>query len=449
MAHTFFRTFGLTKPSDADITDFFDALGLTERNTLAGLHALYGKPVLIFLEDSSRNVIAFFANSGLNMINLYPETRTIFEALLGATETVVLAYKPERFLRPQLRNSLAGRFFVPENFRFDPLIEAASAAKHFTVNEAPVVFKKSDIPDLYPYVRSSSRNFDIHQIENAVMKPVPLALSEKAGFPTVFSSLPAATVVNQAIDTISTDAVMTVNALTGNNVTTEGLHSLFARNPLACARFARAVEDSGLPVSADTASSAMKAASYLADETADYVFKALLARNPESCARIARQALSEYGESTADHVHSTSTLTSIPTTTSTITSESMPTPTSSSTPNVACTSVCPEPMVYVYDPTTEKVYRLVSVDDISPSTLPDILPIRKKTSDEIPHILMTEPKQTKETKFDIPKIDSNAFSKLESSPYDRLRRSVSESPVATHPFGKMGHLLSALNFISY
>lgn len=575
MAHTFFRTFGLTKPSDADIVDFCDALDLNERTELAGLHALYSEPVLIFLEDIGGNVIAFYANSGLNVISHYPETRTIFEALLGASKTIFLAYKPERFFRPHMRNSLAGRFFQPENFRFDSLIEAAVTATHLKVTEAPIVFKKADIPDLYPYVRTSETSFDINQIQNAVMKPVPLALTEKAAFPTVFSSKPA---TSQASSESASSTV------TSNNVTAEGLQSLFVRNPLACARFARAVRDSGLPVPAETKSNSMKAASYLANEAADYVLKALLAKNPEVGARIARQALKDYSEidsiSETDHIDSKSeptsdhelvpptthisapTSTDIPAPGSTHVSDStsvhmpesmsthVPTPESTLTPETITTLIPvattahvpesgpsqlqtiittpvqipmstdtptftdtegsstasthsttaptvtssthshndtsvvlrPEPQIYMYDPISTKMYKLVSDD----GTFPAFITGNSSVSGTLPHDTVksrtTEPKKPQETKYDSHKLANNhkyksmspmketklynniyskqetasddhktgfkAHSKQhskESTPHEFLKRLTAGLPQVTHQFANVGHLLNAIN----
>lgn len=497
MAHTFFRTFGLTKPSDADIVDFCDALDLNERTELAGLHALYSEPVLIFLEDFGGNAIAFYANSGLNMISHYPETRAIFEALLGASKTVFLAYKPERFLRPHMRNSLGGRFFVPENFRLDSLVDAALAATHLKVTEAPIVFRKSDIPDLYPYVRTSSSNFDIHQIQNAVMKPVPLALTEKTAFPTVFSSKPAVTPATEPVS----------NALSANNTNTDGLQSLFVRNPLACARFARAVENSGLPAATtESTNDSVKAASYLANEAADYVLKALLARNPEVGARIARQALRDYSEfnsnsRTTSHLHSlhiptssptttyipAPTSTHVPTPTPTGASEPIPVPTSTSTPvytptatptpppvsapststpaasttNVTKTALSAEPHIYMYDPISSKMFRLVSDDGTFPSignssapaSVPDDvtrLPaaestLRKDTKFDAAHHKPTfpvaEPKQTKDKRVDDYKTESKVVSKHQSS-YDFLKRLSTQT---SQQFANVGYLLNAIN----
>lgn len=191
LAHSLFRTYGFDQPSDDEFFDFAEDYDYYDENAVAKLRSLYAEPVLIFLKGADDdNVVAYYADRGINTIKAYPETYDVLKSLLKSSNAVVLDYKPEKYLYPADKFALADRFFAPKNFRITPFAASARDAENYGVYDAPVVFLKYEIPSRYQFDRTQYADFDIDKIPYSHKYPVPLKATETLDFPYKKETIP-------------------------------------------------------------------------------------------------------------------------------------------------------------------------------------------------------------------------------------------------------------------
>ena len=236
VARSLFRTFGLEQPSDAEIISFTEAAGYSDVDAAEKLRSLYSEPALIFLEDADNNVVAYYADSGLNKIRVNPETYANLKSLLGASNAVVLAYKPERLLYPVDRDEVSSRFFAPMNFRIEPLMTFARTAENYRVVDAPIVFRKHEIPYYYPTARNSYAVFHIDKIPYAYKSPITLKPIETSEYPLWKEAIPS------PIYGIDVDSPLSAYRILPAEHYHSDVHTLkhfCAENPLRCTNYVK------------------------------------------------------------------------------------------------------------------------------------------------------------------------------------------------------------------
>lgn len=245
VAQDFIRKFGFVKPSDADILNYADTIGLTDIDVASGLRSLYTDPAMVLLEDDSKNVVALYADTGMNMINAYPETRDTFHSLLDASNAVALVYRPERFLLPSETNAVASRFFVPRNFKISNAV--VNSPEKFAVFDAPIVLRKLEIPAVHPRDRALPyfRLFDIEKIPYAYKSPVHLRVSDAAS-PVWYKAIVDSDVYPISHD-VTYPVLKTPHVAATDAVTPLAVKSLCQRNPFLCAKYTKVAADIDVP----------------------------------------------------------------------------------------------------------------------------------------------------------------------------------------------------------
>lgn len=199
VAHSLFRTYGFDQPSDDELYDFAEDYDNYDENTPAKLRSLYAEPVLFFLKGADDNVVAYYADRGINTIKAYPETHDVLKSLLGSSNAVVLAYRPEKYLYPADRYALANRFFVPKNVKITPNAASTRDTENYGVNDAPVAFLKYEIPSRYQFDSTQYADFDIDKIPYAHKYPVTLKPTETLDFPYKKETIPYSTIAYDSV----------------------------------------------------------------------------------------------------------------------------------------------------------------------------------------------------------------------------------------------------------
>lgn len=228
VAHSLIRTYGFNQPSDNDFDDFVEDADYSDEDAPYNLRSLYSAPALIFLEDAGNNVIAYYADRGINTIKAYPETSATLNRLLDTSSAVTLSYRPEKYLHPADRYAVSNRFFAPKNYKIASFL--AKAPENSRVYDSPLVFRKSEIPSYFSPTRTQYVEFDIDKIPYAYRYPVTLKTSDIPEYSLLKERIPYSTYATDA------DYMWSKLPVKSHHLESYAMKHFCIKYPLACSR---------------------------------------------------------------------------------------------------------------------------------------------------------------------------------------------------------------------